>query len=259
MWVQAESFPIMHPGKHWVKRLSRSSSAHPVLTLVRLRKEIHLTTWVFCCLHTGGEEVLTVLQDGDDFTEPSINDMSVPVIVTTDATEEPESTVQPNVIKTRQISTCSSTGSLPELRDTLAIDADHSGELCSSTPDIATRVLVSTELAQQTHHSTAPCLHSLDTNDDCGVERSSELDYGLSVPRMSLSYSDEPVSQGLNTNRTALSKIKSSLSTVSQLIVHQSPTPQTRRRRQVLEAQLLDNQMNSSLRFKQYKTKILLL
>lgn len=131
-------------------------------------------------------------------------------------------------------------------------------------------------LSIQTHHATAPCLQDLKQLGDPCQEPDSIGQAGNSVssdgllltsPTMKFSFSHDglendgkmEVDSEVITRRSPFSKIRSGLSQVSQLIIHQSASPHARRRRQILEAQLLDNHMKSNEQFKNCKTRILLL
>lgn len=186
----------------------------------------------------------------------------------------------PTIIKTRTLSL----GSLPDLHVGEDSNSEGQGDLLGATPDELTHSspqIYHTEqnadlltpsaandrdLSCQTHHSTAPDLKTLELN---GHEENPDSIAQTQSPNMRISFSDDglknytldlpgvPAAGGQRSS--ALSKIKSGLSQVSHLIVNPNSSPHTRRRKQVLEAQLLDNSMKSKLRFKNCQTKILLL
>lgn len=129
-------------------------------------------------------------------------------------------------------------------------------------------------LSVQTHHSTAPdlqALHGAHHATAPGQQGYDMNDPALYSSQIKMSFSDDGLKQysimlpenstlaSTASNRSPLSKLRSGLSQVSQLIVNQNSSPHTRRRKQVLEAQLLDNTITSKLRFKNCETKILLL
>ena len=178
----------------------------------------------------------------------------------------------PRIIKTRTLSL----NSLPDLSsndDTAAVDElslQVTDDMFHSAPHIClddTSYAAKEErngLGSNTHHSTAPDLQALAG----ALPPASMLPPAnhSSNDQIKMSFSDDgfkqfsviaPNSHGLG--RSPLSKLKSGLSQVSQLIVNPNSSPQTRRRQQVLEAQVLDNTVKSNLRFKNCKTKILLL
>lgn len=175
-------------------------------------------------------------------------------------------------------------GSLPDLTGSdLSDDEFSSNDFRHSSPQIHStqtpKVVNSVDepakqLVNQIHHSTAPCLQDLDlshlssiTNSSHQTEQHASSDCKLTSPTMKISFSDDGlktytiVEADLEslTPKSPLSKIRSGLSQVSQLIVNQSTSPHARRRKQILEAQLLDNHMKSNEQFKNCKTKILLL
>lgn len=188
-------------------------------------------------------------------------------------TQQPSSSHKmTKIIRTRTISM----GSLPELStdvsedpvdslliqtpDTLRHSAPH---ICGEEETLA--IPVSEPIALQTHHSTAPDLQTLGENGAMANGSSR-----LHSPHMKISFSDDGLKQycvigpeitnsASGPNRSPFSKLRSGLSQVSQLIVNQNSSPHTRRRKQILEAQLLDNSMKSNLRFKNFQTKILIL
>lgn len=177
-----------------------------------------------------------------------------------------------NITEHENNAECLSAKSLPAAIDdeTQKMTLSETREsLSSSSPQLQTLQ----PLANQTHHSTAPCLHVLDpslNHSDTEEEKVQSGDNNginkLMTPSMKISFSDDGLKNytvvhsesDVGTSRSPFSKIKSSISQVSQLIVNQS-SPHARRRKQVLEAQLLDNHIKSANQFKEMKTKILLL
>ena len=192
----------------------------------------------------------------------------------------------PFIIKTRTLSI----GSLPDMHvgegELSEIAEDSLGvtpnELTHSSPQIYQEDSINSDtqnaalklnddnnkdISCQTHHSTAPDLKALEVN---GVVPRPHSPSQMQTSNMRISFSDDgiknyavdlPDTGGATSGQraSALSRIKSGLSQVSHLIVNPNSSPHTRRRKQILEAQLLDNTMKSKLRFKNCQTKILLL
>lgn len=217
------------------------------------------------------------LERYDDFSDPSDRVSNGDGHVSSSDTSS-EHIDEMRVLKTTAITV----GSLPDLSTTptngCLMDVNQEmnyGRLARSSPHIVVDDAASVDtpsvssLAGQTHHSTAPCLQSLENCNQDQTTSASELQLPSSDTAQNhgwkISFSDDALknytivmSDGI-TNKSPLSKIRSGLSQVSQLIVNQSTSPRSRRRRQVLEAQLLDNHMKSHEQFKYCKTKIILL
>lgn len=195
-----------------------------------------------------------------------------------------------NIIKTRTLSV----GSLPELNTSPAnassLNSEHlvhgADELSNSAPQLfhenSDTVTVSDTETLDAHyfkqdpHPTASNIQALYSFDGMQETRSGEPPHNhqasnglLNKPPNVISFTDDSFKQysivlpmhstSGAVNRSPLSKLKSGLSQVSQLIGNQNQSPHARRRKQVLEAQLSDNTMKSSLRFQNCSTNILLL
>jgi len=195
-----------------------------------------------------------------------------------------------NIIKTRTLSV----GSLPELNtspanasslnsEDLVYGAD---ELSNSAPQLfhensdsvtaSDTETLDAHYFKQDPHPTASNIQALYSFDGMQETRSGEPPHNhqasnglLNKPPNVISFTDDSFKQysivlpmhstSGAVNRSPLSKLKSGLSQVSQLIGNQNHSPHARRRKQVLEAQLSDNTMKSSLRFQNCSTNILLL